>query len=79
MSDDYPFMEVARQLEKVHLLQGHDFYQKFTCQGCGARQTMDQKNRLYTTGKCEECGHVTDIERAGCNYMLIMKVQKGKK
>lgn len=44
--------------------------QKFTCSGCGSRQTMGRPNAFYTHGTCEECGAVTDIQKTGCNYML---------
>jgi len=47
-----------------------DFYQKFTCDGCGSRQTMGDPNVWYATGKCEECGTITDIEKHGCNYVV---------
>jgi predicted RNA-binding Zn-ribbon protein involved in translation (DUF1610 family) len=68
---DHPWDEVIKtatgQIEK-----GNDVYQKFTCANCGSRQTMETPNVFYTEGKCEECGHVTDIKKNGMNYMLIM-------
>lgn len=31
---------------------------------------MEEPNILYKAGTCDKCGHVTDIEKQGCNYML---------
>lgn len=68
---DFPFKEVAAEAEK-HVQNGFQVFQKFTCAKCGARQTMAVPNTFYTTGSCEECEHVTDIEKQGCNYLLLM-------
>ena len=67
---DHPLMEVARAAEQ-EVLAGHTVHQKFTCGGCGVRQTIEEPNRFYTQGRCEECGHVTDLQIAGCNYLVI--------
>ena len=45
-------------------------FQQFNCASCGTKQTMPDPNVLYTSGKCEECGAVTDIKRRGCNYAV---------
>ena len=64
----HPFAEVAKNAdEKVR--QGWTVYQQFSCAGCGAKQTMEDKNVFHHKGRCEECGHITDIERDGCNFM----------
>lgn len=49
-----------------------EFYQKFTCAGCGARQTVDVPNQLFEQGTCEECGHLTDMRITGCGYILLI-------
>lgn len=73
---DYPFAEVAAQLE---VLVKDDptllFFQKYTCSGCGNRLTMDVPNRLYTEGSCDNCPAITNILATGCNYMLVLTVQ----
>lgn len=46
-------------------------FQKFTCGGCGRRLTMDVPNSFYKEGSCDNCHHITNIEQAGCNYLLI--------
>jgi DNA-directed RNA polymerase subunit RPC12/RpoP len=68
---DHPFAEIAAAMEK-HASKGHMCYQKYTCAGCGQRLGMNEPNVLYRTGKCDHCGHVTDIEAQGCNYLLEM-------
>ena len=47
-----------------------EVYQQFNCAACGTKQTMPDPNVLYTSGRCEECGAVTDIARDGCNYAV---------
>jgi acetone carboxylase gamma subunit len=68
---DYPFSEIAKSVKREADL-GHLCYQKFTCAGCGQRLTMEAPNVLYRTGTCDKCGHVTDIEAQGCNFMIEM-------
>lgn len=67
--NDYPFMECAAAANKL-IEQGMDVYQKWTCQHCGARQTMPDVNKFYALGICEECKKETDIAARGCNYMV---------
>lgn len=70
--NNYPFAEVAQSAERILAENAHTvIHQKFTCSGCGARQTMEQPNIFFTEGKCEECGHITDIVKDGCNFMAI--------
>jgi hypothetical protein len=66
---DFPLQDCAKQAE-TYIAQGGTIFQKWTCAHCGARQTMEQPNTLYTSGKCEECEKVTSIEN--CNYLLIL-------
>jgi len=65
----HPFNECVTAAEEF-MNRGHRIFQQFNCAACGAKQTMDIPNVFYRTGKCEECGHVTNIEKDGCNYML---------
>jgi transposase len=67
---DFPFYEVVEAAKKF-AEAGVQVHQKFTCAKCGTRQTIDTPNAFHTHGKCEECGHVTDIVASGCNYMLV--------
>jgi len=66
---DYPLQECAKAADRL-VKAGATVYQKFTCQNCKARQTIDEPNRFYMSASCQECGHVTDITKSGCNYMV---------
>jgi hypothetical protein len=67
---DHPLMECAKTAS-ILIDEGATIHQKFTCSACGSRQTIAEANRFFTRGKCEECSHITDIARQGCNYMVI--------
>jgi hypothetical protein len=70
----HDFYEVAAAAE--HSMQaGATVYQQFNCAKCGIKQTMDTPNVFHKLGKCEECGHITDIEKDGCNYLCMYGVQ----
>jgi len=64
MPDDRPIMEIAEMADK-QIGKGFAIWQKWTCGHCGARQTMDVPNVLYTSGRCQECDEVTPIEVCG--------------
>ena len=68
--DDLPFYKIAEQAEQL-IEAGASIYFKFTCQHCGARQTFDEVNKLFTSGSCEECGEVTSLVENGCGYMVV--------
>jgi len=65
----HPFYDCVRDAEKI-MQTGNSVYQQFNCAHCGVKQTMDTSNVFFKTGKCEECGKITDIESDGCNYMV---------
>jgi hypothetical protein len=64
----HPFDEVAKNA-KARMADGWTIYQQFNCAKCGTKQTMPDANKFYSQGICEECKHVTDIRRDGCNFM----------
>lgn len=68
--NDYPLAECCATAEKL-VARGALCFQKFTCEECGSRQTIDEPNKFYVSGRCEECSHVTDIAARGCNYVVI--------
>jgi ribosomal protein S27E len=70
----HPFGEVEAHAKRKQQ-EGWTTYQQFNCAGCGAKQTMPDKNRFFARGKCEECGHVTDIVKDGCNFMATMSMK----
>ena len=53
-------------------------FQKFTCEACLARQTMDTPNAFYTSGKCDECGHITQLKTGCCGFMLVQSADPVK-
>lgn len=65
---NFPFDEVAANAQKK-VKEGWFIYQKWTCQHCGARQTMPVANHFYEKGRCEECKKITDIRAGGCNFL----------
>jgi hypothetical protein len=67
----YPFYECVDYAETL-LSRGSTVWQQFNCSSCGTKQTVPDKNVFYKHGKCEECGVETDIEKDGCNYMMII-------
>jgi transcription elongation factor Elf1 len=67
---DGPLQEIAKECEAL-IADGATIWQKFTCLACNSRQTMSEPNVLYTSGKCQECGFVTDIAVTGCGFMLV--------
>jgi hypothetical protein len=50
---------------------GCQVMQQFNCAACGAKQTIEEINIFHTQGRCEECQHVTDMVKDGCNYLVI--------
>jgi ribosomal protein S27E len=68
---DLPWHELVERLTAV-LKQGNaTVYVKFTCQGCGSRQTFDRPNVLYTSGLCEECGRETSLLERGGGFAVV--------
>ena len=69
----YPFWEVAQSFKEA-MDEGAECHQQFNCAKCGVKQTIEEANRFFQSGKCEECGHVTDIEHDGCNWMAHFRL-----
>jgi hypothetical protein len=77
-ANDYPF-EVVSEGANAVVERGGMIYQKFTCNGCGNRLTMDVPNTFFKQGSCDQCGVVTDIEARGCNFLAVFPLtEKGK-
>ena len=72
MFNDYPLADVVSKAEAL-ATAGHDVYQKFTCDGCGSRLTMETPNEFHQTGTCDKCNVVTQIKR--CNMMVHMRLR----
>lgn len=65
---DGPLEDIVREAEVLRQ-QGYMCFQRFTCEKCGTRQTMDEPAKFYTHGGCEECKHVTHLKQ--CGFMAI--------
>jgi PHP family Zn ribbon phosphoesterase len=73
---DHPFNDILEAVDK--LIAGNpnvDTYQKFTCENCKNRLTMEEPNTFYTAGICDKCGHTTDIKKNGCNFMALARLK----
>lgn len=68
---DHPFDEVVDSAIE-QMSRGATIFQKWSCAACRTRQTMEVPNKMFTSGRCEECGYVTDIRRAGCNFLVVL-------
>lgn len=68
--NDYPIEECVKTADRL-IAKGAKVFQKWTCAHCGARETMNEPNVFFKSGKCEDCGKLTNIEKRGCNYLVI--------
>lgn len=78
---DFPLDECAAQAkqrtEEIERTGGRcDIFQKWSCQHCGSRQTMERKNMFFRSGTCEACGLTSVITK--CNYMMHIQ-PRGRK
>jgi hypothetical protein len=65
---DEPLLVIAEKVaDQVEL--GHTCWQKWTCPNCGSRQTMEEPNVLYRSGKCQACDTVSEI--VVCGFMMV--------
>lgn len=53
------------------------FWQKFTCEKCWSRIQVAEPNKLFELGHCQECNHITDLKRFGCNYSILLTRKPG--
>jgi len=65
---DYPIEECAKTAADA-INGGYTIYQRFSCERCGQRLTMDVPNQFFRSGACDKCGHTSDITH--CNYTAI--------
>jgi hypothetical protein len=74
----YPFEKCCGYALYVMQYKGGTIYQQFICEACGTKQTMEQPNIMFETGECEECKHITNIKKNGCNYMASFDLGEPK-
>jgi len=74
--NDYSLEQCAEVIERKFATgqwpEGTAFFQKWTCEKCGERVTGNEPNKLFMLGHHEDCGHITDLRKTGCNYMVHM-------
>jgi hypothetical protein len=64
----HPFDDVVKNaIGKID--EGWTVYQQWSCAHCGVKQTMLDENKFFLSGRCEECGKITNIKKHGCNFM----------
>ena len=68
----YPFDEVVANAQTA-IDKGATVHQQWNCEHCGAKQTMEEADKFFTSGICEECGKETDIKKNGHNFMAHFK------
>jgi ribosomal protein L37AE/L43A len=68
--NDYPLEECAKAAMEA-MQRGATIYQKWTCEQCGDRVAGNTPNKFFTMGHHEDCGHITDLTKHGCNYLAI--------
>lgn len=66
--------KVIRNAEAL-LARGVEVYFKYTCAKCGERCAFEEMAHLYKEGKCDACGHVTDLRtpEANLNFLAVAK------
>jgi hypothetical protein len=58
------------------IAQGATVHQRFACEACGNDTLgIEKPNVFYTSGSCDLCGHVTDLQKTGCNYLVMAKLE----
>jgi transcription elongation factor Elf1 len=72
----HPFYEVVKNAEK-QVKQGATVYQRFACEACGNDTLgIEEPNKFYKTATCDQCGHTTDLEKTGCNFLLVVNLRE---
>lgn len=66
---DLPFKECVKAADAA-IAKGFHVYQKFTCSNCGNRLTMQEPDKFWLKGSCDKCFALTDIEAAGCGFLM---------
>lgn len=73
MANDLPWKEGLDKADEA-IARGATLYQKFTCEKCGARQTVEKPNTFYQEGQCGECQHITNLMQKGFGYMATFNM-----
>lgn len=71
---DFPLDEIRTVAHKL-IAEGATVIQKFSCDACEARQQVKEPDAFYPFYECANCGNVTDIQKRGCNYAVILNLK----
>jgi transposase len=80
----YPWNEIIKAVKEIIDTNGANIplkklvgpdaqvavFQQWNCTHCGVKQTMAMPNEFSMSGRCEECGKLTNIRKHGMNYMV---------
>lgn len=70
-----PFDKCVKSAEKWVKL-GHTVHQRFACEACGNDTLgIEKPNTFYELGECDQCKHVTNLRKTGCNYLLLARLK----
>ena len=70
-TNDIPFADIVRRCTELQR-QGAFTYVKWTCSGCGGRQTYIEADAFPTEAACSACGAVTNIVERGGGFLLAV-------
>jgi hypothetical protein len=70
---DLPWTELVNKAMKLLRNPRVTLFGKWTCRGCGSRQTFEEHDRLFTSGICEECGFETSLVEHGGGLGVIFE------
>lgn len=71
-------MQKAQEVLNKYKGPGHaQVFFKYTCEQCGERCILSEPNKLYESGECCECHHITRIDKGGM-MLEIVKDGDGK-
>jgi hypothetical protein len=72
---DLPRDELLKRAQEIRTESegSTDIHFKFTCEGCGERCMLAERNTLYENGECHKCGHVTAINFGGFAMVTNLK------
>ena len=68
---DITYTDIVRRCTELQM-QGAFTYMKWTCKGCGGRQTCTEANAFPALPVCPACGVTTNVKRRGGGFLLAV-------
>jgi len=69
---DLPVEEALLIADRL-VAQGAIIFFKYTCENCGRRLMCSVPNTFFKRGRCEHCGHITEIKK--CGFVIMGLIQ----